>query len=60
MNATYVGQRPAANGRTKDVVECACGCVNHFSRWSWAGHGKARCLGCGAWILYMNLEVKKA
>jgi len=43
--------------QTKDVVECACGFYNHFHRWSWAGHGKARCAQCRGWINYRTLHV---
>lgn len=47
-------------GKTRDGVECACGCLNVFYRWSWAGHGKAQCVCCGAWIRYKTLEVEQA
>lgn len=47
-------------GKSQDVVRCSCGHQNRFYRWSWAGHGKARCKGCGAWILYANLAVVAA
>lgn len=46
-------------GKSQDVVRCVCGHLNRFYRWSWAGHGKARCKGCEAWILYANLAVQK-
>jgi hypothetical protein len=46
-----------AIGKTQDVVRCPCGHYNYFYRWSWAGHGKARCLWCGRWITYKTLEV---
>jgi hypothetical protein len=46
-------------GRTTDRVICgACGHGNTFYRWSWAGHGKARCAGCGRWIMYIDLNVE--
>lgn len=48
----------SAVGRTADAVACACGHVNRFYRWSWAGHGKARCAGCRAWVMYATLEIR--
>jgi hypothetical protein len=54
--AQHLGGRSAV-GRTTDAVRCACGHVNHFYRWSWAGHGKARCAGCRGWINYTTLAV---
>lgn len=48
-----------APGRTMDRVICgACGYANNFYRWSWAGHGKARCVGCKRWIMYVDLNVE--
>ena len=47
----------SAVGRVRDVVLCACGHTNRFYTWSWAGNGKARCRGCGAWIMYAGLRV---
>jgi hypothetical protein len=44
-------------GRTQDVVSCPCGKVSAIYRWSWAGHGKARCSGCRGWIDYRTLHV---
>lgn len=45
------------DGKKIDRVECTCGVVTEFYRWSWAGHGKARCSGCHAWINYGTLAV---
>lgn len=46
------------DGKKIDRVECECGVVTEFYRWSWAGHGKARCCGCHAWIHYGSLAVQ--
>lgn len=55
--ARVLGGRSAV-GRTTDRVQCTCGHVNTFYRWSWAGHGKARCADCGRWIMYVGLQVR--
>lgn len=44
-------------GRAQDRVLCTCGHENYFFRWSWAGHGRAKCKGCGSWIYYRTCEV---
>lgn len=51
----YVGLR---DGASKAVVTCpACGRVNHFWMWSWAGNGSCRCKGCRAKLRYATAEV---
>lgn len=56
--ATRAARLPAM-GRTRDRVICgACSYSNLFYRWSWAGHGKAKCAGCGRWIKYVDLNVE--
>jgi hypothetical protein len=47
-----------AMGRSIAVVLCTCGHENRFYLWSWSGHGKAKCKGCGMWI-FTTLEVGK-
>ena len=47
------------HGRVKDIVVCTCGGENRFYRWSWAGHGKAKCQHCKSWIDYRTCEVTK-
>jgi hypothetical protein len=44
-------------GVRNHTVECVCGHRNRFFVWSWAGHGRARCRGCGKWIRYRTLEI---
>jgi hypothetical protein len=44
-------------GRTLSKVRCTCGHESMFYRWSWAGNGKARCKGCGRWILYWAYSI---
>lgn len=40
-------------GRGQTTGKClACGHINWFFTWSWAGNGKARCAVCGKWVLY--------
>ena len=52
-----VGYSPEM-GRSRLKVKCVCGAINYFYAWSWAGHGKARCIGCAKWISYYDLKVK--
>lgn len=49
--------RDSRHGRTSLEVMCACGHKNQIFLWSWAGHGKAKCKGCGEWIDYRTLQV---
>jgi len=56
QKAEIIGYR-ARHGRSYSLVLCACGFKNHFYAWSWAGHGKAKCAGCGCWIKYRDLQV---
>jgi hypothetical protein len=50
-------------GRSTEVLKCCCGRTNEVFSWSFAGHGKAKCGGCGCWILRYSLnvvEIKRA
>jgi hypothetical protein len=47
------------HGKTSWFIRCCCGHLNMFYLWSWAGHGFAKCKGCGNRILYRTLEVEK-
>jgi len=44
-------------GKTRDVIRCSCGHINCFYRWSWAGHGIAKCKKCAGRIQYGTLKV---
>lgn len=55
--ATIVRRGSTSQGRSTMIVVCACGHVNEFYQWSWAGNGFARCKGCGRKINYKTLKV---
>lgn len=38
-------------------VLCSCGTTNTFYAWSWAGHGWAKCCGCGSKIEYIGHKI---
>jgi len=56
--AVITGQHPRI-GRTLVSVLCPCGHLSLWYVWSWAGHGRMRCVGCNRWIYYRTLEVKE-
>jgi hypothetical protein len=62
MTSVYAVKREWISevGKSIQVVDCPCGYNNHFFMWSWAGHGKAKCKGCGRWINYRTLEVRQS
>lgn len=41
-------------GRSSVIAVCECGARNLCYLWSWAGHGKRRCHGCGKWLRYLG------
>lgn len=47
------------HGKNIDCIRCVCGTTNEFYLWSWAGHGVAKCKGCGSKIKYGTLDVIK-
>lgn len=50
-----IGYVSLRDGRSEVKVECGrCGGSSYFTLWSWAGHGKARCTPCGAWVGYQG------
>lgn len=36
------------SGRGRALVRCSCGAESWAYVWSWAGHGRRCCKGCGA------------
>ena len=54
--ATILDSRPAM-GKTQKLVECSCGAQKWVYVWSWAGHGKFMCPGCGRKIRYWDKAV---